>query len=63
MTSRHALSLWFLVIAALGVLQFFAKAYRGGQGFDPDGIAWTWLAGALLVAAAAIVSALRERRR
>lgn len=61
--SRYALSLWFLAIAALGVLQFFAKAYRGGQGFSPDGIAWIWLAGALLVAAAAVVTALRERMR
>jgi len=61
--ARHALSLWFLAIAALGVLQFFAKAYRGGQGFRPDAIAWTWLAGALLVAAIAVVFALRERRR
>ena len=32
----------------LGVLQFFAKAYRGGNGFRPDAIAWIWLIGALL---------------
>lgn len=61
--SRYALSLWFLAIAALGVLQFFAKAHRGGQGFRPDAIAWPWLVGAVLVAAVAIVFALRERRR
>lgn len=61
--SRYALSLWFLAIAALGVLQFFAKAYRDGNGFRPDAIAWIWLIGALLVALAAIVSALRASRR
>ncbi len=30
---RYALSLWFLSIAALGLVQFFGKAYRGGHGF------------------------------
>ena len=60
--SRHALSLWFFGIAALGLLQFFGKAYRGGHGFQPSAIAWLWLAGSLLLIVLAILLAWRERR-
>lgn len=60
--SRYALSLWFLAIGALGLVQFFGKAYRGGHGFQPDAIAWTWLGGSLLLLALAALLAWRERR-
>lgn len=59
---RHALSLWLAVIAVLGLLRFFGKAFRDGS-FQPDAIAWTWLAGAVAVALAAVLLALRGRRR
>lgn len=59
--SRYALSLWFLGIAVLGLIQFFGKAHRDG-GFQPTAIAWTWLIGSLLLLALAIVLAWRERR-
>lgn len=61
--SRYALSLWFLVIAVLGLVQFFGKAYRGGHGFQPGGVAWVWLGGSLLLFVFALLLALRERRR
>ena len=60
--SRYALSLWFLGIAALGLVQFFGKAHRGGHGFQPDAIAWIWLAGSLLLMVLAMLLAWRERR-
>ncbi len=60
-TSRYALSLWFLGIAVLGLVQFFGKAHRDG-GFQPTAIAWTWLIGSLLLLALAIALAWRERR-
>lgn len=59
--SRYALSLWFLGIGVLGLVQFFGKAYRGGHGFQPGAIAWTWFAGSALLIVLAIVLALRER--
>lgn len=61
--SRYALSLWFVGIATLGLVQFFGKAYRGGNGFQPGAIAWLWLAGSLLLIVLAVFLAWRERRR
>ncbi len=60
---RYALSLWFLSIAALGLVQFFGKAYRGGHGFQPGAVAWIWLGGSLFLLALALLLALRERQR
>ena len=61
--SRYALSFWFLGIAVLGLVQFFGKAYRGGDGFQPDAFAWIWLAGSLVLMVVAWLLAWRERRR
>lgn len=57
----YALSLWFLGIAALGLVQFFGKAYRNG--FQLNAIAWVWLIGSLALLALAITLAWRERRK
>lgn len=58
----YALSLWFLGIAVLGLVQCYGKAYRNG--FQLNAIAWFWLIGslALLVLAAALAWCERRKR-
>ncbi|MCL1635152.1 hypothetical protein M2650_11010 [Luteimonas sp. SX5] len=58
--SRYALSLWFLGIGLLGLIQFFGKAHREG---GPTAVAWIWLAGSLLLLVLALLLAWREHRR
>lgn len=57
----YALSLWFLGVGALGLVQCFGKAYRNG--FQLTAIAWLWLIGSLLLIVLAAALAWRERRR
>lgn len=56
----YALSLWFLGIGVLGLVQFFGKAYRNE--FQLTSIAWLWLIGSLLLIVLACLLAWRERR-
>lgn len=63
LASRHALGLWFLGIAVLGLVQFLAMIGRGAGGVQPDAVAWTWLSGSLLAALVALLLAWRERNR
>lgn len=57
----YALSLWFLGIAALGLIQFFGKAYRNG--YELNAIAWAWLIGSMALLALSLALAWREHRR
>ncbi|HJR74268.1 MAG TPA: hypothetical protein VJ806_11590 [Luteimonas sp.] len=57
----YALSLWFLGVGVLGLVQFFGKAYRNE--FQLTAIAWLWLIGSLLLIALACALAWRERGR
>jgi hypothetical protein len=58
---RHALVLWFLGLAALGLLRFWMK-WKEAAGATLAFDAWLWLAGAGACAAAAAVAWLRARR-
>ncbi|RZA22242.1 MAG: hypothetical protein EOP93_00755 [Lysobacteraceae bacterium] len=58
--ARHALGLWFLGIAALGLMRWWMKIGRqAGAAHAPD--AMLWLAGSIAMAAIGLV-ALRRRR-
>ena len=57
----YALSLWFLGIAMLGLIQCYGKAYRND--FQLNAIAWIWLIGSLALLALAAALAWRERRK
>ena len=57
----YALSLWFLGIAVLGLVQFYGKAYRND--FQLNAVAWIWLIGSLSLLAIAGLLAWRERRK
>ena len=59
--TSYALSLWFLGIGVLGLVQFFGKAYRND--FELTAIAWIWLIGSLVLLAIAGLLAWRERRK
>lgn len=60
--SRHALGLWFLGIAALGVMRFWMERREaGGAPLAAD--AWLWLAGSVACAVAAIVAFWWTSRR
>lgn len=61
--ARYGLGLWFCGVGALGLLQFYLRAFDDGV-FQPGAIAWLWLAGAVVVVVigvAAIVHAARHR--
>ncbi|MGH8085748.1 MAG: hypothetical protein ACREPV_10785 [Lysobacter sp.] len=62
---RHcAMGLWFCAIAALGLLQFHARAFDDGH-FAPNPVAWTWLGGSIVLAGLGLVlliRAIRQRR-
>ena len=58
--SRHALGLWFLGIAALGLLRWWMKIGRdGGSLQTPD--AMLWLAGSIAMAAIGLLALWRSR--
>ncbi len=57
----YALSLWFLGVAVLGLVQFYGKAYRND--FQLNAFAWIWLIGSLLVLAIAGLLAWHERNK
>jgi len=57
----YALSLWFLGIALLGLVQGFGKAHRNG--YELNAIAWAWLIGSLALLALSLVLAWCEYRR
>ena len=56
---RHALSLWFAGLAALGLLRSWAAAYRHGE---LDLAARLWLAGSIGMALVAFVAWRRTPR-
>jgi hypothetical protein len=57
---RHALALWFLGIAALGLLRWWMKVGREGAAAQaPD--AMLWLGGSLLLAAIGLLALWRGR--
>ena len=60
--ARAAIGLWLCCIGALGFLQFWLRALRGGNP-QVETIAWLWLAGAMLVTSIGIVLVVRARRR
>jgi len=59
--ARAAIGLWLCGIGALGFLQFWLRALRGGNP-QVETIAWLWLAGAIVVTAIGIVLVVRARR-
>ena len=59
--SKHALGLWFLGLAALGLLRFWMEWREAGDAPLPiDG--WLWLAGGGICAAVAAIALIRPRR-
>ena len=56
---RCALGLWFCAIAALGLLQFHARAFDDGR-FEPTVIAWAWLGGSVVLAILGLVLIARQ---
>lgn len=60
--SRHALGLWFCVIATLGVLRVWMKIVREGQSHWPPDL-WPWIVGTAVCTAVGIALLVRERRR
>ena len=62
MLRRAALGLWFCAIAALGLMQFYRRAFHEGA-FSPDATAWLWLGGSLVLAVLGTVLAARAARR
>ena len=59
---RCALGLWFCAIAALGLLQFHARAFDEGR-FEPNAIAWAWLGGSVVLGALGLALLVRALRR
>lgn len=59
---RAALGLWFCAIAALGLLQFHARAFEGAR-FEPTPVAWIWLGGSLALGGLGAVLLIRALRR
>lgn len=59
---RAALGFWFCAIAALGLLQFYGRAFRGAS-FSPDTPAWLWLAGSLVLVVLGMGIIVRAARR
>jgi hypothetical protein len=59
--ARHALALWFIAIAAIGMMEFHRAAFARGV-FAPVLIAWLWLGGSLLLLAIAVAMLLRAHR-
>ena len=59
---RAALGLWFCAIAALGLLQFYGRAFQDGA-FSPGTTAWLWLAGSLVLVVVGIALIVRAARR
>lgn len=58
--ARHALGLWFLGIAALGVLRWWMKTGRdAGSIHAPDAV--LWLTGSLAMAVIGLVVLARSR--
>lgn len=58
--ARHALGVWFLVIAALGFVRWWLKTGRdAGSAQAPD--ATLWLAGSIAMAAIGLVALWRSR--
>lgn len=60
--ARAALGLWLCGVGALGLLQFWLRAFDGGA-FEPGLIAWLWLAGAVVVLAIGAALVVRAARR
>lgn len=59
---RHALALWLGAVAALGLLQFWMRAFDDGV-FAPGTVSWLWLGGSVVVAAVALAMLLHALRR
>ena len=59
---RSALGLWFCAIAAVGLLQFYARAFDDGR-FEPGAIAWIWLGGGIVLGAIGLTLLVRAWRR
>ena len=59
--ARHALGLWFLAIAALGVMRFWMKWREAGAAALPAGD-WLWLAGGGICAAIGCLTLIRTSR-
>jgi len=59
---RAAMGLWLCGVAALGLLQFYARTLREPP-FAPGTIDWLWLAGSLTVAVVGIGLVIRAARR
>ena len=59
--TRFALAAWLAVIALVGGLRFIMKAFDNAR-FEPDAVAWLWLAGGTLATIGAI-GAWRHARR
>src|SRR5690606_21952495 len=60
--SKHALGLWFLGIAALGLLRFWMEWREAGNAPLP-GDAWLWLVGSGVCAAVGGIVLIRSGRR
>lgn len=57
---RSPLGWWLCTIGALGLLQFWMRAFAGDR-FHADQIAWLWLAGAVVTGAIGVVLVARSR--
>lgn len=58
--ARNALGLWFLAIAALGLMRWWMKVAReGASAFAPD--VALWLAGSIAMAAIGLIALWRSR--
>lgn len=60
--SKHALGLWFLGLAALGLLRFWME-WREAGGAPLPADAWLWLAGGGVCAAVGCAALIRSLRR
>lgn len=59
---RAALGFWFCAIAALGLLQFYGRAFHAAT-FSPDTPAWIWLGGSLVLMIFGLGLIVRAARR
>lgn len=60
--SRFALVIWLGVLSAVGGLRFYTRAWQSGS-FQADTVAWVWLAGSVIVGAAAVTALIKALRR
>jgi hypothetical protein len=60
--SKYALGLWFLGVAALGLLRFWME-WREAGGAPLPADAWLWLVGSLVCAVPAVIAFWKARRR